>query len=430
MKWLPVWEGAASFAAVSAMLRSGRADLPSAGDQPHVRTALNAAQAAQAALTLGAARGIDRFERIAFLQRNGLAYTATHSGTVFTGDDPGIALLSRGAATWIERVRTREEKLGKAVRDGLRRFDTALFDYARTPAPRHAGERRKRAVACAEVLAGLSDVEYALARRGHDELRPLEYLDPALFDVLDDGSIEHRIALALVSLGYARRERELRLRLEHVRYDDRGNLEYQAQARISLSPVLTSTLGDICERRVAAAEAGDRDITWLRGSAGIGGSDVAAVSEGLVDKGRLGRLLGSYSLIKPPIVVRHVEASVERTVDEAPPAAFALIKLVLDHPKACDRRIVALLRAREPARALALALQRARSIPGLPAEPRNVAAAHVPDAEWYAAAALVPIRLHASDYAPILNAALVQRTSPHGTTEYLNSIRKEKEESQ
>ena len=426
--WLPVWEGAAAFSAVSAMLRSGRADLPSAGDQPHVRTALNAAQAAQAALTLGAARGIDRFERIAFVQRNGLAYTATHSGTVFTGDDPGIALLSRDAAAWIERVRSRQDKLGKAVRDGVRRFDSALFEYARTPAPRHAGESRKRAAACAEVLAGLADVEYAVARRGHDELRPLEYLDPDLFEVLNDGSMEHRIALALVSLGSARRERELRLSLEHVRYDDRGHFEYQPGAKISLSPLLSSTLGDICERRVAAAEAGE--FTSLRGSAGISGTEVAAVCEGLIDRARLARLLLSYSLIKPPVAVRHVERAGDRTCDDAPPAAFALIKLVLDHPKASDRRIVALLRAREPARALELALRRARTIPGLPAEPRSLAAAQVPDPEWYAAAALVPIRFTARDYAPILHAALVQRTREHGIVEYLNSIRKEKEESQ
>lgn len=426
--WLPVWDGAATFAAVSAMLRSGRADMPSAGEVPQVRTALNAAQAAQAALTLGAARGIERFERIAFVQRNGLAFTATHSGTIYTDDDPGIALLSRGATAWVERVRSRQDKLGKAVRDGLRRFDTALFSFARAPRANLETERRKRAAACAEVLAGLADIEYAVARRGHDELHPLEYLDTELFEMLDDGSVEHRVAVALVSLGFAKHERELRLRLEHVRYDDKGRLEYRPDAKTSYSPLLESTLGDICERRVAAAESGD--IVWLRGSAGISGGDLVSVSEGLLDKQRLALLLRSYSIVKPPMAVRHGGDSTGEEAGDGLPASFALIKLVLDHPRSCDRRIVALLRAREPQRALDLALQRARSIPGLPAAPRSVAAADVPDSQWYAAASLVPIRLRPSDYRPILNAALTRRIDLYETTDYLNSMRQEKEELQ
>jgi CRISPR-associated protein Csx17 len=423
--WLPVWSGAATFAAVSAMLRAGRADMPAEAGQPQATTALSAAQAAQAALTLGAARGIERFERMAFAPRNGRTFTATHAGTVHTAEDAGIALLSRGATVWVERVRSRQDKLGKAFRDGLHRFETALFSLARSPKAHHEGERRKRAAASAEVLAGLADMEYALARRGHDELRPLEYLDAALFAMLDDGSLEHRIAVALVSLGFGRREREVRLRLEHVRYDEKGHLEYRPDARISNSRTIESTLGDICERRVAAAEGGD--ITWLRGPAGIDGRDLAALSECLLDKKRLALLIKSYSIIQPPMSAQPESGSLQEAYCDAPPAAFALIKLVLDNPRSCDRRIVALLRSREPLRALELALQRARSIPGLPAGPRNVAVADVPDAQWYAAAALVPVRLEVAHYALILNAALSRRVNWYEVEDYLNSIRREKE---
>ena len=407
--WLPVWKGAATFPAVAAMLRSGRADLPSSGDQPLVRTALNAIQATQAALTLGAGAGIDRFERIAFVQRNGLAYAATHVGTVLTDYSRAIALLSEGAATWIERVRSRREKLGKTVRDALYRFDAALFAFARFGEAQPESERPKRARLCADVLVALADVDFGIARRGHEELRPLEYLDAIILPELDDGSVEHRVAVALASLGVLKPERSLRLSVEHVRYDEHRRLGYAPDATVSLAPKLDATLGDMCERRTAAAEAGQ--IGWIRGSAGIGSEDLSLLADGLLDRDRLADLLRAYALVRTSNgYLRDHGISEDAHCEADPiPAAFALIKLVTDHPTACDRRIVALLRAGHAERALDLALQRGRAVAEFPGPVRNLSGAQVTDPRWYAAAALVPVRLVAAEYAPLLNAALARR---------------------
>jgi CRISPR-associated protein Csx17 len=410
--WLPIWKGTATFPALIAMLRSGRADLPSAGDQPQVRTALNAIQATQAALTLGAGAGIGRFERMAFVQRNGLAYAATHVGTVHVDNSPAIALLSRGAAIWVERVRSRTEKLGKAVRDALRRFDTALFAFARFGEARPENEKRARARLCADVLVALADIEFGVAQRGHEELRPLEYLDAVILPLLDDGSIEHRIAVALASLGFPQRERDFRLSIEHVRYDENWRLSYTPDANVSLAPSLEATLGDMCERRTAAAEAGQ--IGWLRGSAGIGADDIANLADGLLDRDRLAKLIRAYALVRASNAYERDRGPGEGSDRQADPvpAAFALLKLVIDHPAACDRRIIARLRAGHVERALELALQRGRAVAEFPGPVRNISGAHVRDPRWYAAAALVPMRFTAADYAPLLNAALTRRFKP------------------
>ncbi|MGH7755003.1 MAG: type I-G CRISPR-associated protein Cas8g1/Csx17, partial [Vulcanimicrobiaceae bacterium] len=324
--WLPIWSGAASFASVSAMMRSGRADLPSGGEQPQAKTALNASQAAQAALTRGAALGIERFERIAFAQRNGLAYSGTHTGTVRTGDDLAIAFLSRASSGWVERVRNRTESLGEKVRDALHRFDGAVLEYARTGVrgpggPTARADARHRQ----DILIELASIEYAAARRGHEELRPLQSIDPCILEALDDGSIEHRAAVALVSLGRGQLKHSLRLDLEHVRFDEKKGLQYDPDARVALSLFTERTLGEICLRRVRAAEA--RGPNWMLGSAGIQGHDIAMVADEQLDAARLQRLLVAYSLVTGGFLAKGRD---EPPSSELPPAAFALIKLVLD----------------------------------------------------------------------------------------------------
>ncbi|GEM_PF-3105939 len=422
--WLPIWSGSATYAGVSAMLRAGRADLPSVGEQPQVKTALNASQAAQAALSLGTGLGIERFQRIAFTQRNGLAYTTTVSGVIHTAADLGIALLSRSATIWIERVRAKLQGLGAAVRDSLHRFDSALFDYARTNTftESKAATAARRARARQNLLIALAAVEYSIARRGDDELHPLDFIESEFLKSLDDGSIEHRLARALASLGLSLRERRLRLNLEQVRYDDRGRLRFHPDALVSLSPFLERTLGDIAERRLSLAQVAG--AAWIRGSAAISGADIAALAEGNLDRARLQKLMMAYALVAPS-TDQSGSAAVENG-HGLPAAAFALMKLVIDHPKACDRRIISLLRARQPQRALALSLQRIRTIDGLPGMPRSVAAACVADPEWYAAAIIVPIRFEPQDYGLLLRAALVD-TSLWSVTSYLNSLKQEKE---
>lgn len=421
--WLPVWEGAATYSAVSAMLRSGRADLPSIGNQPDVKTALNAAQATQAALSLGVSLGVTRFERIAFVQRNGKNYAATQVGTVFTDNDKAIALLSLDVTTWIERIRSRIATLGKAASDALHRFYAALFELGTTPPGKHNEHAPKRARVYADLLIALSALDFAIAVRGHDEISPLQYLDPELFEFLDDGSIEHRAALALVSLGYGKRETAIRLHLEHVRYNNKGHFVYAPGSPISATPSLIRTLGDIFERRITTAIAGDH--RWLEASAALNGADIGSLSEHRIDDARLFGLLRAYALVTPPLQRPTIQPPPD--VTPRPGAAFALLKIVLDHPQARDRRIVTLLRARDSSRAIALALQRARAIPNLPAPPRSIASATIADPEWYAAALLVPIHHTADDYAPLLHAALSHRPNTLAIQHYVNSLTPEKE---
>jgi hypothetical protein len=173
----------------------------------------------------------------------------------------------------------------------------------------------------------------------------------------------------------------------------------------------------------------------LRGSAGIGAEDLAGLADALLDRKRLLNLIRAYALVRASNAYQrgHVQGDGSDHEADHVPAAFALIKLVIDHPAACDRRIIARLRAGHVERALELALQRGRAVAEFPAPIRNISGAHVTDPRWYAAAALVPIRLSASEYAPLLNAALTRRfnlklpADRDAVNRYLTSLQPQKE---
>jgi len=103
------------------------------------------------------------------------------------------------------------------------------------------------------------------------------------------------------------------------------------------------------------------------------------------------------------------------------PAAFAVMKVVIDHPKARDARIVAYLRARDPRRAVELAARRSKVIEGLPARCRDISGACIDDPRWYASALLAPVDRSQASYQPLLAAALVNAPRHDETERYLRT---------
>lgn len=383
--WLPVWDGKASLASVTDLLRKGRIDLPSEGDRTVVRDAAIASEAAAAVVTMGVPLGIRRLERIAFVQRNGLAFAAAAVGPVAVGEkyDRGIAVISRDLGAWVERFRGGQ--LGGGVQDALRVFDDRLFSFANVS----EDDPLARARARQELLVAIADIDRALGRsRAGNAAAPR--LGVEVLAALDDGSTEHRVAVAIASLGARRRETETREELR-VATDD---------------PV--RTLRDILERRTREA-AKDPNAGWLRASCTVSIEDASAFL--VLDRAkrqRFWRLLRAYGLISL------ADASCVLGVrEDAPPipAAYAVLKLVFDNPAARDERIVRLLFTGSTSRALALAVQRARTIPELPRGPRDVSSVRLEDAQWVAAALIVPIVHSTWGYGKLLDAALSARAT-------------------
>lgn len=395
--WLPIWDGYASLRSVTDLLRKGRIDLSSDGELSVVRSAVLASEAATAVMTLGVQLGIRRMERIAFVQRNGLAFSAASLGAIRVDDqyDHGIAVISRSVASWVERVR--RSQVGAGARDGLRSFDRLLFAFSDV-SPK--GRTRARQ----ELLVAVADLDRAVART-QSELPAAPSLAANLLNSLDDGSTVHRTAMAIASLGASST-------LTNTREQLRQSSDDPAR-----------TLRDMLEERLNK-DSKDSNAGWLRATYTVSIEDATAFL--LFDdreRLRFNRLLRGYSLIR----LRGAEIKSDMTADEATaiPAAYAMLKTVYDNPKARDGRILRLLFSGNVASALALAVRRARTIRELPFGPRDVSAVQIDDPAWTAAALALPLVHSAANYRELLNAALTSRI-PRGQNEsvrtYLKSI--------
>ncbi|HTV72743.1 MAG TPA: type I-U CRISPR-associated protein Csx17 [Candidatus Acidoferrales bacterium] len=377
--WLPVWDGFASLPSIVDLLRKGRIDLPAQGQRSIIRAAAVAAEAAAAVTTLGIAAGLRSFERVAFVQRNGLAYSAAAVGRirVDAGYDQGIAVLSRDFSAWVERAR--RAQTGQAFRDALRRFDDAILTY-----PNVRPEARPRARQ--DILIAIADLDRAAARiRSANALAPAPTLDGDVVNSLDDGTAVHRAALAVASLGA------------------RGYNTPVREAMRRAGDDAVQTLRDLVERRILEDDK-DPNAGWLDATCTVSTGDAAEfLLLDSVARSRFNALLRAYGLIR----LRSVACSPQHEDgDELIPAAYALLKIVFDNRRARDERIIRRLFSGQSASALQLAVRRARSLPNLPYPPRDVSRVTITDPVWTAAAIVLPLAKSDPTYGRLLRAAL------------------------
>jgi CRISPR-associated protein Csx17 len=200
--WAPLWNRPASLAEVERLLGEGRAEW----NGGHARRGVDAARAAT---SLGVDRGIDTFIRHAFVERMGQAMLAVPVGRVAVASDrrddvPALAEIDG----WVDRLR-RVKNLAAGPARLLRRVDAAVFDLATTPA---SGPRAQR---LQDVLIVLAELDRAVARSTtlRDVVEPLGspgrrpagsgWRTPLAAErwwpLLDDGSVELRLARALAS---------------------------------------------------------------------------------------------------------------------------------------------------------------------------------------------------------------------------------------
>lgn len=415
--WLPIWDGLVGSAGISDLFRRGRVDMPGDEKSPMVRAAAVATEAASAALTAGAALGVKAFKRVAFVQRNGLAFTASVCGEVRVGVDsaPFVSSITRTTADWIGRIRSSKKLRGGEVGERLRTFDDCLFALA------SVGQRSRRRER--DLLTAIANLDFAVARVSPEFPGPVPFLPSSLIDFLDDGSALHRLAAALASIGGESIDKRLRLDFEHARYDVEKRRLFYARSRSPLSmQKLETTLSDLSERRHRLANGDSSDENWLRGSFTLGTADLSVFLENVWDREslkELADLLVGYSIVHP---ARNSGVSASNGTAPAIAASFAVIKVVMDHPGARDVRISRFLNADDSRRALHLAYQRARIISALPFPVRDVVDAEVDRARWYSAALLLPISRDPLNYRELLGAALITKPGLDQVKKYLSTF--------
>ena len=425
--WLPVWSGAASWAAVAALLRRGRLEVDLSNERTTAaRSARTSLDAVHGALTLGVASGLERMNRVVLAARNGLAYSGTSAGTIRVGDrrDPALASLNRETLQWI--TKTAALQIGGQALDAIRAYEDAVYAYGAT----RLDDRIQRAVAFQEVISALGLVDRTVALAPPKDHRPLPFLEAALLQPdgpLDDETAEHRIARAIASLGVWRAntpQASLRFDLVDVRHGAKGLVYGSDRATLWRSDT-KSMLASLAARRTrdVASAKGDGVASYLlHASARANLEDFELLFSGDVDLDRLGRLVLGYSLIQPaqrPSAsereavkigangakeLRESERSASSlslndaawgSVSELP-SAFAILKLAIDRVKVpgldsvrppIDAEIVPLLLANAGERALAIAERRLRATGFVP---RDVSDIPINDPLLYAAALIIP----------------------------------------
>ena len=321
--WLPLWEKPTTLYEVQQLLSEGRAIV----GKRVVRTGVDFARAIAG---LGTDRGVESFQRMAFLMRNGQNFMAVPLGRFEVRAQRDVDLL-QGIDTWLDSFRRacRRETPSTPPRftAALRRIDTAIFDFSR-----YGGKQRMT-----EILRALGEAERKLASgerfRNEGRVNPIPPLSPGWITACDDGSPEYRLALALASI-CGDRERhvgDIRVNLESVeRRRSRWIWAERSRSVAWSSADLCRNMIAVLTRRVMdAGRVGLKDLP-LDSRVSVSVADVSTFLSGGTDDRRIEELLWGLLLIdgqqdwREPI--RQPTATPRHPLSL--PYAYALLKLL------------------------------------------------------------------------------------------------------
>lgn len=181
-QWMPLWQHAATWQDVSALLGEGRAQL---GRSPAKRPL----DFARSIAKLGVARGLTGFVRYGYLERNGQSNLAVPLGHIEVASHPRARLLD-DIASWMDRLRREAD-------DAPARFTnvvSVLADAAFAVLTREAEPSRWQS-----LLAAIDQVERTQASGTAFRAGPCPMLSADWLDAAADDSPEWRLALALGS---------------------------------------------------------------------------------------------------------------------------------------------------------------------------------------------------------------------------------------
>lgn len=324
--WAPMWRQPAMLVELRSLLSEGRVAL---GKRP-ARDSLDFVRAAH---QLGSYRGIDAYQRYAFLKRNGDAHFAAPLSRVELSARAGFSAAGDlDRAGWLDRLRqfARDKDTARRFCTLCRQLEDHLFDIAgQQPSPAQAQA----------LLSLLAEVEAALASstKARPEVRPVPMLSGDWVQAADDESAEFRIAKALAGLmGVGDQPLPLRAQLfpvarqgaDWVMPSNAGSVRVHLGRKGRLADVLGALLA---QRLQLWPRLGMEDKP-LASPAGATLDDVAAFLQDDRMDARIAALLPGLSLCRIPL-------DTDRSAGAgALPAAFGLMKLAL-LPDATLRRL-------------------------------------------------------------------------------------------
>lgn len=186
--WLPLWSQPSGAKEIAGMFAEGRMTL-------HRQQARDGLDVTRAVASLGVDRGIDSFQRYAFLMRSGLAYLATPLNRLRVRRRPEADLIDDlDTDQWLSRFRRLARAKESPARLGqlAHRLEDGFFELT--------GGSRGRAAR--SVLVALGEIQLYLAQspKGREACGPVPPLRSEWIEEADDGTPAFGIATALAGL--------------------------------------------------------------------------------------------------------------------------------------------------------------------------------------------------------------------------------------
>jgi CRISPR-associated protein Csx17 len=317
--WLPLWAKLATFREVKHLFGEGRSEVGK-------RKAQSGLDFSRALGTLGVDRGIEAFERFAFLERRGKSYVALHAGRLSTKYSPNIELLDEVdlLTTPLDRF-LREFKNPPATFISARRqIDEAIFVCTRQPDPR----------AFSELVRALGRMEKLLAFRDRSKkpalARPLYGLSPRWVMLADAGGPEVRIAAAIASIRNTGKVGSIRSNLADTDPLSASRWATQGRQQHWVGNSLAERLGGVLVRRLVDAEKYRAGAMPIESEIALSPHDAMPFLWGKTDDAILEELLWGFSVInwrKPGL--RAAQQRFRKPLTEYPLSrSWALLKLL------------------------------------------------------------------------------------------------------
>ncbi|MCF6210258.1 MAG: type I-U CRISPR-associated protein Csx17 [Gammaproteobacteria bacterium] len=317
--WLPLWERPTSLMALKGLFSEGRVTL----GRRSVKDGLDFARAIS---LLAVNRGINSFQRYAFMMRSGKAYLATPLTRFRVPREPQQDLISE-LDHWLWRFQAwaRGDNTPNRVKSLAQRLDNALFDLTRQGGDKH-DTVQKTLILLGEIqrYAGTSPAT-------QEKVPPVPVLSERWFAAARDNSIEFRIAAALAGLQGVK-EHPLPMRV-HLSPLDPKEEKYPAwllegkkhQYRTWHHGGLEKNLLAVLEKRLLLAQKDGFGDKPLGGWPGADLASIATFLAGETNDNRITQLVAGLAHCRSP---RHIEwEPVENSF--AIPATFTLLKLVM-----------------------------------------------------------------------------------------------------
>lgn len=330
--WMPLWNRPARLAEVRRIFSEGRAQI-------NGRQVRNGIDFARAIASLGIDRGISEFQRYGFFERNGQAYFATPLNR-FRVRLQNHALLIQEIDIWLDRFRRcamskndPKKNPPRAALRALRSIEESVIALCQ-----HGDALRVQV-----LLVELGRCERFLASRlkwvVEENVPPVPLLSSAWLDLINDGSVEFRLAAALASrrtknVSYQRGFPCFRERIEPVAIDFREikNLvnwkknEQGASGKYQHGAVI-DILNTMFSRELIESSQANSSC-WLENSACTASvSDVNDFIEGRIDDSRFWDLLWGCLLIDWDHIQELALHDRRSNSTNAPDALYAILKL-------------------------------------------------------------------------------------------------------